>query len=83
MHTFADEIYVNLATQFLKILRDEWVFNPYTLICANTNAWIHSRHFIDIVDIHTLITYSTFDSMTYYEIGKLAFHMPSDFTFNN
>jgi len=37
------------------------------------NAWIHSRRFIDILEIHTLIL-GTFGT-TYYEVGKLAFDL--------
>ena len=37
------------------------------------NACIHSRRFIDIVDIHTTIP-RWFD-MTYYKVGKLAFDL--------
>ena len=40
-------------------------------MCVNTNAWIHSRRFVDIADIYTLI--SPTDGRRYYEIGKLAF----------
>ena len=66
--------YAGLAMCTLEILRDKWVYNPYTLVRANTNAWIYSRRFIDIVDIHTLIPTNLFGT-TYYEVGKLAFDL--------
>ena len=44
---------------------------PYTLVCADTNACIDSRRFIDIIDIHTLIPLVV--GPTYYQVGKLAF----------
>ena len=45
---------------------------PDTLVRANMNGWIHSRPFVDIVDIHTLIPTKR---TTYYEVGKLAFNL--------
>jgi hypothetical protein len=30
--------YADLARYLLELLRDKWVYNPYTLICANTNS---------------------------------------------
>ena len=36
------------------------------------NFWTHSRCFVDIVDVHTLIPAKC---TTYYEIGKLAFNL--------
>jgi len=32
------QTYVNLAMHLFKFLSDRWVYNTYTLICANTNA---------------------------------------------
>ena len=64
--------YADLATYILEILGDKWVLNTYTLIRANTNAWIHFRRFIDIFDIDTWIP---LESVTYYEFGKLAFDL--------
>ena len=64
--------YADLARHILKILSDKWVYNPYTLIRAKLNAWIHSRHFLDVVDIHTVITRQC---TAYYEVGKLAFNL--------
>ena len=65
--------YAELATPILEILRDEWVFNPCTIVCANTNTWIHSRHFINIVDIRTAIPKTS--GLPYYKVGKLAFDL--------
>ena len=63
--------YADLARYILEFLRDKWVDN--TSICANTNAWIYSRRFTDIVDISTLIP--AVEHTTYYEVGKLAFNL--------
>ena len=67
--------HADLATYILKILGDKWVLNTYTLIHANTNAWIHFRCFIDIVDIDTLIPTEYPHSTTYYKVGRLAFDL--------
>ena len=66
--------YADLARRISECLRDKWVYNPYTLACANMDAWIHSRHFTEIVDVHTLIP-SGYYKTTYYEVGKLAFNL--------
>ena len=63
--------YADLARHILEFMHVKWVYNPYTFICANMNAWIHSRCFIDIFDIHNLIPQT--EGMSYYEVGKLAF----------
>ena len=68
--------YADLATYILEILGDKWVLNTYTLVRANTNAWIHFRRFIDIVDIDTLIpTEYPWYTTTYYKAGRLAFDL--------
>ena len=65
--------YAGLTTYILEVLCDKWVYNAYTLVHANTNAWIHSRCFTDIVDINTPIRQESLN--TYYKIGKLAFDL--------
>ena len=73
------QMYVKLVTPFLKILRDKWVFHPYTPIHANTNTWIRSRRFVDVADVLTMVpsdpSASVFMTTTYYEVGKLAFNL--------
>ena len=44
-------------------------------ICANPNPWIHSRRFIDIVDIDFFQVPSLGTNTTYYTVGKLAFDL--------
>jgi len=39
------------------------------------NAGIHSRRFVNIVDIHTLIPPGNSEGMSYYKVGKLAFDL--------
>jgi len=70
------QTYVDLARYILEFLRDMSVYNPYTLVRANTNAPIHSRCFEDIVDVlHMAPSRSLCLTTTYYEVGKLAFKL--------
>ena len=64
--------YADLARYLLEFLHNKCVYSPYTPTCANTKAEIHFRHFMDVVDIHTLIPER---DTTYYEVGKLAFNL--------
>ena len=66
------QMYMNLTLHLLKFLSDRCVYNPHTLIHTNTNAWFHSRRFVDIVDVNTVIPK---ESTTYYEVGKLGFNL--------
>ena len=66
--------YADLARYILEFIHDKWVYNLYTLRCANMNTWIHSRGFTDIVDVHALVPLEKLDT-SYYEVGKLAFDL--------
>ena len=68
--------YADLARRLLEILCDKWVYNLYTLICAHTKAWIHSRRFTDIVNVNWIqLADSNSERTRYYDVGKLAFNL--------
>ena len=70
------QTYVDLARYILEFLHDMSVYNPYTLVRANTNASIHSRCFVDSIGVlHMIPSRSLCLTTTYYEVGKLAFNL--------